>query len=567
MKNIRVALLACMVALFAMSCEKDAEENESPAFSGNRFKVEIASFRDANNSKAYLNYTDALSRIIYESGDKVQINGKSFTLSYEDGEWYANADNGQPYTGKTLYAAYCDGTLNAWDSNASGGPKYNFNINDYLDNNTHNKLLLCGTSNSGSVITLQPACAILRVYTGNSGSTWTNVRVGFQNSKIPATGTINTVTGAINPSTYLQGVSQGSGGTVNGDFLAMRWSKQSSAPGNHASSESGYWYVAIPIPYNEGSYSVTTTLYLGWNNGSSDIQYKTQGEVTLQKGYVYTVGTERQSPFTSEGYSKCSYLVSEDREVLFSAGNLQFQMYRDGSTNKFKWQFAPHQYSYVGSANSTMPRLAWRDLMGYGTSCYNGKNPNICTEEYSDYYDGNLAGTNYDWGVNNRTTPGIYYGTNLVTGESWRTLTSAEWSYLISRPGKCGLGTVAGNKGLILLPDYGDGGADWSLPSALPSGSTLTFNANTTSWTANVYTSAEWDDMENAGAIFLPAGGYRETSNVYSAGNLGYYWSASINPSDVYQGMALQIDANDVGVTEAERIYGCAVRLVIEVAK
>lgn len=557
MKNIRIALIVCVACLLAVGCRKD-EVNQIRTYSSDCFKVRIEPFKDGN-SKAYLNYTDALSRIIYENGDKIQVNGHEYTLSYEDGEWLAR---GSAYSGEKFYAAYCDGTLNGWDS--AGGPKYNFNINDYIESYEHNKIILAGTSDDNYVLTLKPACAILRVYTGNSGSSWTNVRVGFDANTIPATGTIVPATQIITPQTYLEGVSQ-SGGDVSGDFLSMRWSKQSSALGNHASSESGYWYVAIPIPGNMNE--VSTTLYLGWTNRSGDIEFKTSGQVTLRKGYVYTVGSERQSPFTSDGYSKCSYLVSPDREVLFSAGNLQFQRYRSGSSYTFKWQFAPHQYSYIGSANSTMPNLEWRDLMGYGTSCYNGKTPNIRTEEYDDYYNGDLAGTGYDWGVNNRNTPGIYYGTVLVTGQNWRTLTSAEWSYLISRPGKCGLGTVDGNKGLILLPDYADGGGDWSLSSALPSGSTLTFNASTTSWTANVYTSAEWDDMENAGAIFLPAAGYREGNAVPSAGNLGYYWSASINPSDDYQGMALQIDANNVGATGAERIYGCAVRLIIEVAK
>lgn len=562
MKNIRFALIVCLVGLLAVSCRKDDMEMLQ-TYSSDCFKVNIAPFTDNNNSKAYLNYTDALSRIIYESGDKILINGHEYTLSYEGGEWLAR---GSRYTGEKFYAAYCDGTLNAWDSVA--GPKYNFNINTHSDDKLHNKIILCGTSNDNYVITLKPACAILRVYTGTSGASWTNVRVGFDANKVPATGTITPATQVINPQTYLTGVSQGGGGAVNGDFLYMRYSRQSSAAGNHASDEAGYWYVAIPIP--EGS--VTTKLYLGWNNGSEDVEWKTSGEVELRKGYVYTVGTERQSPFTSEGYSKCSYLVSADREVLFSAGNLQFQRYRSGSSYAYKWQFAPHQYSYIGTANSTMPNMVWRDLMSYGTSGYNSITPNMNSMNYEDYYNANIAGTNYDWGRFIKNTPGIYYGSSLVTGQNWRTLTSAEWSYLISRPGKCGLGTVAGDKGLILLPDYGDGGAEWSLASALPAGSTLTFNANTASWTANVYSAEQWDVMENAGAIFLPAGGYRERLGeeevvVESAGNLGYYWSTSINPGDDYQGMALQIAPNDVTVTGAERIWGCSVRLVIEVSK
>lgn len=570
MKNICVALLACMVALFAVSCEKEAEEgNESPAFSGDRFKIEIASFRDADNSKAYLNFTEASSNIIYESGDKVQINGRSFTLTYDDGSWWANADNGQPYTGDILYTAYCDGTLNAWDSNAAGGPKYNFNINDYIDNNTHNKIILCGTSSKdgGTAITLRPACAILRVYTGNSGSTWTNVRVGFNGGIVPATGSINPATQVITPTTYLEGVSQGSGGSINGDFLAMRWSKQSSAPGNHASSESGYWYVAIPIPGN----SVTTTLYLGWNNGSTDVQFKTQGQVTLQKGYVYTVGTERQSPFTANGFSKYRiYVDSDNHQVAFSAGNLQCMKYEDEELNQLvKWQFASSQTSIVGSyGNSRIGNsMQWFDLFGYGTSNWSGSGataykPQSTSTVNSDYYNNNLSLSSADWGVYNRTTPGIYYGTTLVTLNKYRTLTGSEWSYIISRTDGSGnklsgLVRIAGSYfGLMLLPNTGlNGSGTWS-------NSTDVDVTDLSLTSVKNLTSSQWDKLEAIGAIFLPAVGSRNGTSVTQENIKGFYWSATNNASK--NAKALMFEST-VETGNNNKSVGCAVRLVAQV--
>lgn len=569
MKNIRVALLACMVALFAMSCEKDAEENDSPAFSGNRFKVEIASFRDANNSKAYLNWTESLSRIIYESGDKVQINGKSFTLSYEDGEWYANADNGQPYTGKVLYTAYCDGTLNAWDSNASGGPKYNFTINDYLENNTHNKLLLCGTSNSGSVITLQPACAILRVYTGNSGSSWTNVRVGFQSNKIPASGYIKPATGVITPTAYLEGVSQGSGGSINGDFLAMRWSKQSSAEGNHASSEQGYWYVAIPISGEE----VSTTLYLGWNNGSTDVQHKTQGQVTLRKGYVYTLGTERQSPFNADGTSKCFFKVKSGMGgyVSFSPGNLQAKADLTGGLHT-EWQFAPNQYDYIGSANTSniLDAGYFYDLFGFGTSDWNSGISGIssynswsASDFETTYIQQNLVGSyaNADWGVYNGSN--IKYGTT-ASGTTWRTLTSDEWNYLLNtRSNKGALATVNGTPGIVLLPDKNASSQTWVFEDEVGAG--LTFTAGYTSYSTNVYSLSDWDKLETAGVIFLPAAGYRfgtDDAPQYGYPSTGYYWSSTYSATQLANALKFTSSGVTIAATGNTICNGYSVRLV-----
>lgn len=548
MKNIRIALMACLACLFATACQQEEEGDQ--VFTTNRFRVEAPQFTDANGSKIYLNFNDAASKLIYEEGDKVYVNGHEFTLTKDGSTWYANSTDGNPVVGKRFLVAYADGAVSAFDSAAG---TYHYNLNANITEADHNKIVLGGTSASGTVLTLSPACAILRLNTQGAGRNYSYVKVGFEANKIPKQGTLNVSTRAINAGgNYMSPVT--SNGT--GDFLNMRYSNPTST------GEDDYWYVAIPI---EGS-SVTTTLYLEWNNGTETIKHKTQGEVTLQKGYVYTVGTERVSPFTIDGYSKCSYLVSPSTEVLFSAGNLQFQRYRSGSSYRYKWQFAENQRSYIGSSNVPFGNTKWLDLMGYGTSTYSGYEPMNYTDVYESYYNGNLSGSNYDWGVYNSTNPGFYYGSRLVNTENWRTLTAAEWTYLINRSGKSGLATVDGVKGLVLLPDYGDGGSPWSLSSALPTGSTVTFNASKTSWTANVYTAEQWDELENAGAIFLPAAGYREgTETVHAPGTTGYYWSATINPEDDYQGMALQITPGNVSVVATEKIYGCSVRLVIEV--
>ena len=550
MKNIRIALMACLACLFATACQQEEEGDQ--VFSTNRFRVEAPQFIDANGSKVYLNYSDAGSKLIYEEGDKVYVNGHEFTLTKDGTTWYAISTDGNPVVGKRFLVAYADGAVSDFDSTAG---TYHYNLNTTLTEADHNKIVLGGTSASGTVLTLSPACAILRLNTQGAGRNYRYVKVGFDANKIPKQGTLNVSTCAINAcGQYMTGVTSNSAG----EFLNMRYSNPSTT------GENDYWYVAIPI---EGS-SVTTTLYLEWDNGTENIKHKTQAPVTLQKGYVYTVGTERVSPFTVDGYSKCSYLVSQSTEVLFSAGNLQFQRYRSGSSYRYKWQFAEKQKKYLGGSNVPFANTKWLDLMGYGTSSYNGYEPmNYSDSNYESYYSSNLSGSNYDWGVFNSSDPGFYYGSRLVTTENWRTLTAAEWTYLVNRSGKCGLATVDGEKGLVLLPDYGDGGSPWSLSSALPTGSTVTFNARKDSWTANVYTAEQWDQLENAGAIFLPAAGYREGSVVYSAGSLGYYWSATINSSDEYneQGMALQITPNDVSVVGTDKIFGCSVRLVIEV--
>ncbi len=211
---------------------------------------------------------------------------------------------------------------------------------------------------------------------------------------------------------------------------------------------------------------------------------------------------------------------ADGSQVWFSQGNLQYQ----ASTQT--WRFAENQYDYVGQVgennygsdgnvyeNGVRSRndyidiaySGWIDLFGWGT----GNNPILHTSIAGDY-------TNFvDWGVN-----AISNGGN--TGNIWRTLTNDEWNYLLNtRTGaanKWGTGSVNGMHGIILLPD------SWTLPDGghFSSGG----NSDWGNWTRNTYTNSEWVDMESAGAIFLPAAGYRGWKTFF-IGWQGVYWSST----------------------------------------
>lgn len=551
-KNIRFAMLLGLCGLFFTACE---QEEEQQIISGNRFRVEAPKFVD--NDKTYLQFTNDLSRIIYEEGDKVYINGVEFTLSKDGDVWWANSS--QTVTAPELYVAYADGAVADWSESAH---TYSFNLNSTIDDPDHNKVVLCGTAReNGYAITLAPACAILRLNTRGAGRNYNYVKVGFDANKIPKLGTINVtnrnLSAGVN-SNYLTGVTSGG----DGQFLNMRYSDPAST------GEDDYWYVAIPI---EGS-SVTTTLYLEWNDGSTTVQHRTQAPVELRKGYVYTLGTSRVSPFTANGVSNCSFLVSASKEVLFSAGNLQAQRYRSGSTYVYKWRFADHQYDVIGSSNSTNITVngSWFDLFGYATSGFNNGQtayaPNSTSSTNGDYFNGNINGTNSDWGRYIKSSPGIYYGSTLVTSENWRTLTKDEWSYLMGRSGKVAFATIAGNyKGVVLLPDYDEIGAPWNYAEKLPSGPSFTAGF-AGGYTTNSYTASEWDVLEMAGAIFIPATGYRTGTTVNNTDD-GYYWSSSIGTAALGKNRAyLQFfNGSTCSTGQYQLQQGQAVRLVIEI--
>ena len=556
MKKICIALLASLACLFVVSCERQEEGNASVG-SSKRFRIEAPQFLDENGQKVHLQFSESASNLIYDEGDIVYINGFPFTMTKSEGVWYATSDTA--ITAERFLVTYVDGVVGTYDSSSS---TYQFNLNDNLDKPAHNKAILGGVAenNGDYVISLQPACAILRIDTKGAGANYDYIKVGFEGEKIPAAGTINVSNRTLStePSgNYMNGVAQGGGGVINGDFLYMSR--------RHA-GESDYWYVAIPI---EGS-SVTTTLYLEWTyNGGAQVQRKTQGQVTMQKGYVYTLGTERVSPFNANACGTYFFYVDEsNHRVSFTSGNLQCQRYLDESFDEHvRWRFAPSQLNSIGGVNSNNITddggELWFDLFGYGTSNWSGSGatayaPYSTSTNNADYYATDLAGTNADWGVYNRTTPGIYYGSSVVTYNKLRTLTSDEWNFLVGRSGKSGIVCVDGTyNGLMLLPNTGkNGSGTWSNTTDVD----LSGLSNTSVTNLSL---AQWDTLEAIGAIFLPYGGTRSNLTTSMANSIGVYWSATTNNAS--RGKAMTANLSSVALTNTTKPTGCSVRLVANV--
>lgn len=220
------------------------------------------------------------------------------------------------------------------------------------------------------------------------------------------------------------------------------------------------------------------------------------------------------------------FSVSDSSCVRFSKGNLQYS--RMGThtvlgnqTLAGTWRFAPEQYTVVGTGNSSIfyeSDTNFFDLFGWGTSGYEGCFPTqyLQDDAYGTGTGSDLLGkyANYDWGVYNAISnggnePGL-----------WRLLSKDEWRHLLTvREGaddKKGYATVCDICGLILLPD------DWSLPEG------CTFSANTADgFNTNVYNADTWALMQKAGAVLLPATGFRKVGYLYSENQEAYYWSST----------------------------------------
>ena len=252
---------------------------------------------------------------------------------------------------------------------------------------------------------------------------------------------------------------------------------------------------------------------------------------------------------------------AEGHQVYFSQGNLQYI----GSAAEPYWKFADNQWDYLGTTtnqNSTNPNVD-RDLFGWGTSGWNPGNTyyrpwdtnNSSGASYGPSGSNNLTGTyaNSDWGVYNP----ISNGGNLPN--QWRTLNRDEWGYVFEiRTTDSGIrfakAIVNNVNGVILLPD------DWNI-SYYDLNDT---NTNTANFASNTILASEWDTLEQHGAVFLPAAGFRFGVSVKSVGVNCYYWS-STHVNRLYAYGVYVTDSNMIVGDGSNRTYGRSVRLVYEV--
>lgn len=207
------------------------------------------------------------------------------------------------------------------------------------------------------------------------------------------------------------------------------------------------------------------------------------------------------------------FSVSPTKRVIFSQSNLQYNV------PEAKWQFAEEQYETIGMANENISSTYGGriDQFGWGTSGYRSKNPWMTSGTFGNGTQ-DITGTDYDWGIYNSIANGGDHA-----GE-WYTLSSDEWDYLINqRPNAASLrslATVMGVKGYILMPD------GWVKPES------YSFKPNATDVSANNYNDRfnTWKKMEAQGAVFFPAAGFRDGTEVDEVNEYGYYWTTTAHP-------------------------------------
>lgn len=199
-----------------------------------------------------------------------------------------------------------------------------------------------------------------------------------------------------------------------------------------------------------------------------------------------------------------------------------------------------------------MDRFVW------GTSGYNNQNPYITSLQYMGNDTSDITNTYYDWGIYN-----AIYNPNTQTTDApgtWRTLSKDEWTYLLNtRVTLSGIryakANVHGVNGLIVVPD------NWNTSVYTLDSTDIT----STTYTSNIIGANDWVKMDSAGCVFLPAGGNRYGTSVYSVGSIGGYWSTIYNNSNKVYYLYFLSNSLQNNLTTSivgGREYGRSVRLV-----
>lgn len=208
------------------------------------------------------------------------------------------------------------------------------------------------------------------------------------------------------------------------------------------------------------------------------------------------------------------FSVGENTTVEFAPGNL----YWDGSAFRFEANQWDTQPTSDGEwVPNHVSHFKWSDK------------DNAVTDDY-EFNDELFCASNF-----------------TVTGDShtdWRTLSDAEWGYLLgtASPSRANATSLrkrkdfgGGVKGLVILPDRTDASVMDKIAST--------------------------SDLAKYGAVFLPAAGYRDCTEMSNVGEDGRYWSST--PCGEFACfMGFYSSADVVYTSDDYRYNGFAVRLV-----
>ena len=571
MKKIQIAMV-CLLAVTGMmmtGCKKEGEI------------VTLKAIIDTeNDAKAYLNGDNIP---VWESGDPVWVNGEQKAVTASS----SSPTNGT-IAGVESSANYL--AVYPYDDNVSrSGASVTVNIprvQNFVPNGNGQKVAptmaayTVHNDNGSNTLFFKNLHSLIEVTVKNTTSTSFSIKRIVVNSSNKITGsataTMTTSGDVDNDNITMNSIS------YNDATLEFDDNNLATIAANNTTGVK--FYIAVAPLSNCATFTVTI-----YTNDSKYIGVQFSN-VTLDRSHIAPVTITKSA---NQPLKECGRFTidREGHQVNFASGNLQFYRHvNDDGSIEDKWRFASHQYDFVGSGYGYTP----------STDRFKG-NVSSSDNKIHRIIDGANRGTNhtlgawidlFGWGTGNDP---LNFNTNKTTftewhnysypqiiGSEWYTLSKDEWNYILDsrttnlRFLKAKIKTGNSNYyvyGLILFPD----GFAWPshvVPSATIYGK---INSKTDNFTESI-TVTQWTSLENKGAIFLPAGGYRtlrggcnysgissnEVGSISDAGAKGFYWASDEVSSNTNNANNLRFFSNNIVTPTAggEKKTGYSVRLV-----
>ena len=590
MKRLSTIIMALALVLGMSQCKKQETPttgNTTPTNPGVHITVNVGDQDgkdDKDNNGEKHNIAPQYGLFSFSSGDKLYVghDGKfvgtlKFKNGFFDGTIYPDAS----VTDQPLHFFFLGNSELDGDTIVNQTTSLSINIADQSENLP---VLSYGASTkpftgAGTTYstTLKNKCALVRFDLQNQGDYEVTL------SNVPTLATVNFA----NPTAETAIVA--TEGQTNGNITlygeegntAIRWAIL--LPGTNLSTGHG----DLNITYS-GNVNLAELAYNDYVNSGISINNPLPLPAAPDAQYAVQKSNGDLSQFTVNANGK---------KVYFSKANLRFVGY---TNNEGSWSFHENQvdasYAYPGystntsglaipSTESTNDRFAWGLYGNHGM--YEDDWPAITTN--LSKADGN------DWGC--------AFSETSLEGDNWRTLTIDEWNYLFNGRSQqkrflkvclklAESGEPFAVQGILLFPD------DYVEPTDLSR--TITYNYNTSASTGSGYDlvdapngSNKWADaklytdptsnsykMLAAGAVFLPAAGYRISTvyydylchtqavylSSYKTDAYGYYWSSTSGAYNEFShtSRAFYFDRSTVGEASSykDRSHGMCVRLV-----
>jgi len=274
---------------------------------------------------------------------------------------------------------------------------------------------------------------------------------------------------------------------------------------------------------------------------------------------IFTGCTNSTNTGKKDNSKEYAFTVAEGKQIYFAESNLQY------CPKTKTWRFADNAYDYVGAANSNIDENyeGYIDLFAWGATGVDGAMAPYSTDDDNTKYGNghnSIAGTNGDFGK----------AVEEQLGAQWRMFTNEEIHYVLMKRDNAeklfGYGTIDGIRGLFILPD------DWQCIDGIDFKPSVEMGfENQYDWyytigdkenyTYNHFTKADWDEMKEAGAVFLPALGFRAGTDCYHTDTSGHYWTSS-NYGEEFANCLCLFEKDLFLEGNFDRSYGLGIRLV-----